>query len=52
MLKTKVKSYLYECSCGYKKEIFVDYGTSEENMICRNCGSKIKIKEIRSVYKS
>ncbi len=52
MLKTKVKSFIYECSCGYKKEIFIDYGNCEEKIICNNCGREIKVKEIKTAYKS
>ena len=39
------RKFSYNCRCGYILNVFIDFGTPQENYKCRRCGNMIKREE-------
>lgn len=37
-----LKTYSYQCSCGFTVKVFVDSGMPMEQYRCRSCGAQLK----------
>jgi hypothetical protein len=45
MNEIRIKTYRYDCSCGYELKVFLDSGIPQESCKCRMCGLALKRKE-------
>ncbi len=41
----RLKSFVYNCSCGHIVRVFFDFGVPQEFYKCRKCGSQVKRME-------
>ena len=37
-----IRDYSYKCNCGYKLNVFIDFGLPQELIKCRKCKNDIK----------
>jgi ribosomal protein S27E len=45
MKDNNLKSYLYNCNCGYVLRVQLDFGVPQEYYKCRRCGKTVQRKE-------
>ncbi len=42
MMSLKIRKIIFNCKCGFSKEILSDFSLTEEYITCIMCGTRIK----------